>query len=275
MENALRSRSALVGHLTLTAPAMAGVLLLPFFGLRIFGPFAFVYYVVAGIALGWQWYLVALPRWAKWLTAQGARPEEVDALADRCGLAWPARSAIGPFALHTAAAAICGLHFGPWLLSRWYAWILPLTGMSSHTPTGNDYLEHFELASIVPALVVGYLVSGYIEKFGALAWILPTVVLAYKLLAFTEPQASVLFAPAQHLTRFDYFFVIQRTMPTLTPGFGGVDPIRVAQQLTVVAPFYSGLAYSAGALGGRHNLIDRVFRRSRFQAEPETLQTEE
>ena len=229
---------------------------------------------MAGIALGSQWYLVGLPRWPKWQTGKGAQPEEVDALAHRCGLAWPRDAAIGPFALHTTAAAVCGMHFGPWLLSRWYAWILPLTGMSSHMPTGNDYLQHFELASIVPALAIGYLLSRYFARFAAYAWILPTVVLVYKLLTFTEPQVSVL-APVHSLTRFDYFFIIQRTMPTFTPGFGGVDPIRVAEQMDFVAPFYASIAYSAGALTGRRNLLDRIFHRSSMQAERGMHQTEE
>jgi hypothetical protein len=76
MDNALTSRATLVGHLTLTAPAIAGILLVPFFGLRMFGPSLFLYYVMASIALGWQWYLVALPNWKKWLTAKGAQPRE-------------------------------------------------------------------------------------------------------------------------------------------------------------------------------------------------------
>lgn len=39
MDNALTSRATLVGHLTLTAPAIAAILLVPFFGLRI-GPWS-------------------------------------------------------------------------------------------------------------------------------------------------------------------------------------------------------------------------------------------
>src|ERR1700722_6201517 len=152
MDNALTSRATLVGHLILTAPAVAAILLVPFFGLRMLGPFLFFYYITMGIAIGWQWYLVALPKWKIWLTGKGAQQEEVDALAIRSGLAWPVDAAIGPFALHTATAAVCGIHLGPWLLSRWYVWILPLTGRSSHIPTGNDHLQNFELVSIVPAL---------------------------------------------------------------------------------------------------------------------------
>jgi hypothetical protein len=69
--------------------------------------------------------------------------------------------------------------------------------------------------------------------------------------------------------------VIQRTPPTLTPGFGGVDPVRVALQISAVAPFYSGMAYTAGALAAAHNLLERVFGHSRVQPEPEMIKTEE
>ena len=273
MDNALTSRAALVGHLILTVPAIVGILLVPFLALRMFGPFLLVYYVIAGIALGWQWYSIALPSWERWLTGKGIQQEEVDALARRCGFAWPVDAAIGPFALHTAAAALCGLHLGPWSVWRWYAWILPLTGRSSPMITGNEYLQNFELANIVPAVIVGYLLSRYFRRFAVFGWILPTLVLCYKLLTFAEPQGSVL-APHSSM-RFAYFFVIQRTIPTFTPGFGGVDPIRVAQQMAVVAPFYAGLAYSVGALVGTRNLLDRVFRRSPVQGEPEPQETRE
>ena len=138
MEDSLTRRAILVGHLELTVPAIAGILLVPFFGLRMFGPSLFLYYLLAGIALAWQWYSVAEPSWKQWLVGKGVPQEEADNLAHRAGLAWPAGIAgIGFFALHTTAAAICGIHLGPWLLSRWHAWILPLLGMSSHTPTGT------------------------------------------------------------------------------------------------------------------------------------------
>jgi hypothetical protein len=272
-EAVLTSRATLVGHLVMTAPAIAAILLIPFFSLYMFGPFLFIFYVMTGIGIGWQWYLVALPNWKKWLTGKGAQQEEIESLARRSGLAWPADAAIGPFALHTAAAAICGVHLGPWLLSRWYVWMLPLTG-TIHIPTGNEHLQNFELVSIVPALVLGYLLARRFGRFAAYAWVLPTVVLAYKLLTFTEPHASVL-AASSSMTRFEYFFVIQRRIPTFSPGFGGVDPIRVALQMTIVALFYSGLAYSVGALAGKRNLLDRVFRRSPIQDEPEGMETQQ
>jgi hypothetical protein len=273
MDDAFTARAVAIGHLTLTVPAIAAILLVPFFGLRMFDPVLLLYYLLAGIAMAWQWYSVALPDWKKWLMGKAVPQEDIDNLAHRAGLAWPAGIAgIGFFALHTTAVAICGIHLGPWLLSRWYAWILPLLGMSSHTPTGNDWLQNFELVSIVPAFVVGYLVSRRFGRLATYAWILPTLILAYELLKFTEPQVSVLAAHSS--TRFQYFLMIQRTMPTFAPGFGGVDPVRFALQTLAVAPFYAGLAYTAGALAAKHDLLKRIFGSSPMQPEPEMTQTE-
>jgi hypothetical protein len=216
---------------------------------------------------------MALSQWKGLLTRNGLQVSQTEDVAERSGLVWPGTGAIGSFALHTSAAAICGIHFGPWLLSRWYAWILPLLGMSSHTPTGNDWLQHFELVSIVPAFVVGYLVSKRFGRLAACAWLLPTAILAYELLTFAEPHVSVLAAP-HHSTRFQYFFVIQRTAPTFTPDFGGVDPVRAALQISAIAPFYAGLAYSAGAIAAKRDLLKRIFGSGPIQPESEGTQRE-
>ena len=70
------------------------------------------------------------------------------------GLAWLGENRIGLFALHTTAAAVCGIHLGPWLLSRWSIWVLPLFGITLPL-TGSDHLQHFELVSLAPAVAVG------------------------------------------------------------------------------------------------------------------------
>jgi hypothetical protein len=267
------TRAVVLGHLTITVPVIAIIWIVVRWNVYQFGPSLWPYYLTGGIALAWQWYLMALPRWRGLLTRDGLQVNQAEDVAERSGLVWSGTEAIGLFALHTAAAAICGVHFGPWLLSRWYAWILPLLGMSSHTPTGNDWLQHFEFVSIVPALVVGYLVSKRFGRLATCAWILPTIILAYELLRFTEPHVSVL-AASHPSTRFQYFFVIQRTAPMFTPGFGGVDPVRIALQMSTVAPFYAALAYSAGALAAKRDLLKRIFSSSPMQPEPERTQTE-
>jgi hypothetical protein len=260
MDQASTSRAVVIGHLFLTVPAMAAILLVPFLVMKMFGPFLSVYYVLAGITVGWQWYSLALPGWKRWLSEKGLQDTEVEHLAHRSGLAWPGESVIGTFALHTTAAAVCGIHFGPWLLNRWFVWILPLARISTRTPSGDDYLQHFEFASIVPAFIVGYVLSQHFRRLATFAWILPTVALIYKLLTFIEPYTSIL-APHSS-TRFSYFFVIERSAPSFTAGVVVGDPVRVVQQMFVVAPFYAGVSYSIGALASRHHVWSKFFGRS-------------
>lgn len=252
----LKLRSVLIGQLLLTGPAIAAIVVLPFFGWRTFGPSEFMYFVLGGVALAWQWYSLVLPSWKKWLMGRGVRQADVDNLSRCAGLAWPTeQSAIGLFAIHTATAALCGIHFGPWLIRR-YVWIMPFMGRSTHVSSINDYLEHFEILITVPAVLVGYVLSRHFRKFATCAWILPTIKLAYELVKFAEPARSVL-APHSS-TRFQYFFEIQRTIP---PFFGGGDFVRIALQMTTVAPFYAGVAYTAGAVAGSRDVLHKVFSR--------------
>jgi hypothetical protein len=110
-----------------------------------------------------------------------------------------------------------------------------------------------------------YVVCRYFRKLATWAWTLPTIVLSYKLLTFIDPQASIfVFQP---LSRFLYYFVTLRLAPTFTD-LRGSDPIRLVQQMTVVAPFYSGVAYSIGALLEDHKMLERIIRR--IFAEPES-----
>ena len=141
--------SVLLGHLTITIPVIAVIWMVVRWGLYQFGPSLWPYYVTGGIAIAWQWYSMALPRWKGLLTRSGLQVNQTEDVAKRSGLVWPGTGAIGSLALHTTAAAVCGIHFGPWLLSRWFVWILPLAGISSGTPSADNWLQHLELVSVI------------------------------------------------------------------------------------------------------------------------------
>ena len=58
-------------------------------------------------------------------------------------------------------------------------------------------------------------------------------------------------------------------MPTFSDFWYGVsDPVRVTEQMIVTVPFYSGIAYSVGALLREHKVIDRIG--SGLRREPES-----
>jgi len=199
----------------------------------------FPYYLLAGLTGGWQWYTVAMPLWKTWLINKSLDESEAENLVHRTVRSWQGTTTIGLFALHTTAAAVCAINFAPWLIGRWFALVLPLLHLSTNTFSADYYLQHLELVTIIPAIALGYFVSLHFPKMAKWAWIVPAVILSYKLLIFTDPHASVLAASPS--SRWSYFFVIQRFMPTMRD-FRGSDPVQVAQQMFLVAPFYSGIA---------------------------------
>jgi len=265
----------LLGHLAITVPVVLALPLVLYWGLREFGPSLWPYYLTAGIALGWQWYAIALSSWKSLLTTSGLQIDQIEDVARRSGFVWPAAGAIGSFALHTTAATFCGIFFGQWLLSRWFVWIVPLLGISPAKPRADYWLQHLELVSVIPALLFGALVVRYFKRLASWAWVVPAMVLSYKLLTFTKPDASVL-ASADPWSRFSYYFVIQQHMPAFSRGlvFAGSDPIRVAEQLNVTVPFYSGIAYSVGTLLTNHNAINRVVTSLRREPQLEAFGSE-
>jgi hypothetical protein len=159
------------------------------------------------------------------------------------------------FAMHTATVYIFAVHVSPWLVGRWFAWILPILQISTVTSAADWYLQHLELVSTFPALVAGYFVARRPDSLATWAWSIPTVVLAYKMLRYQAPS-SVLVGASMSALR--YFFEIERVMPTMryaTPS----DPVRVLAQMTITAPFYAGVAYSFGAWVSKRELLTKLF----------------
>ena len=63
-------------------------------------------------------------------------------------------------------------------------------------------------------------------------------------------------------------------MPTFYD-FRGSDPVRVAAQMTVVAPFYSGVAYSIGALTKKRKVLERIIESVLREPEPKVFLPED
>ena len=126
----VRSRAVLLGHLTITIPAIAVIPLIVFWGLYMFGPATLLYYISAGLAAAWQWYSIAIPLWKERLRKRGIQESEIEEIQRRAGL-WMGASPVGLFAVHTTIVAVCALRVGPWLVGRWFGWVLPLVGNSS------------------------------------------------------------------------------------------------------------------------------------------------
>jgi hypothetical protein len=247
------SRAIVRGHLTITVPALFLAIVLFRILRYTFGPIETTYFILMGIAVAWQWYLMATGWWKESLAKDGIQNDEIELMARKGGLQWPGASTVGAFALHTAASQVCAVNLGPWLVYHWFGWVLPITGISTTTLGTDYYLQHLEVMSIVPALVVGYIVARYRPRLAVTAWIVPTAILSYKLWSFADPHVSVLTSASP--ARFSYYFHIVPVMPTFRD-LGFSDPVRVLQQMLVVAPFYSGIAYSSGAFLSKRRVFD-------------------
>ncbi len=174
---------------------------------------------------------------------------------------------VAAFMLHTYLAYTCAMHLSEWLVFHWFGWVMPILHVSTSTPATNWYLQHFELMTILPALVMGYLnvarvLPNTIRNFmheghhsiATLAWIFPALVLLYRMLEYHAPS-SVLYGSS--MTAVKYFFDIVKVMPTLQNPLAS-DPIRMWAQMSVTAPFYAGVAYSVGALASKHKILAKL-----------------
>lgn len=193
-------------------------------------------------------------------------------MASASPIAIEKNSALGyvvAFTLHTCVAYTCAMHLSAWLVFHWFGWIMPILPVSSSVPATDWYLQHLEVMTILPAIVVGYFNVAQIlpdaarklmhedhHPIATWAWILPTLVLVYRMLGYHAPSSSVLYGTS--MTVVKYFFNIGKVMPTQQT-FLYSDPIRIWTQMSVTAPFYGGVAYSLGALASKHEVLLKLF----------------
>lgn len=268
-----KQRALLWGHLVVTLPAIAAVALVLFFHKYLWVP-GWPYYLTIGATLAYQWYTMAMPRWRSAMVKRGFTENEVEEIALEGGLMLPGASSIGLFALHCTATALCGTYLSPRLAGYFAHWILPLLGEPAPASNLSFYLQYFEIASILPAILVGFAIAKKFPKLSTWAWSVPTLVILYKLSTFVDTNASVL-ASGNSSERFSYYFVIQRVSPTLRFNAASFDPVRTLQQITVVATFYSSLAYSLGALAANRMWPQRIWESLSREPEPDVFQPEE
>ncbi len=273
-----KQRALLWGHLLVTLPAVAVLGVVLFFRKYLFVP-GWPYYLTTGLALAYQWYTAAMARWRTALRKRGFSESEVEEIAEKGGLVLPGTSSAGLLALHTTAAGLCATYLNLWLAGLVVPWILPLIGQPAQPHVMDFYLQHFEFANVVPAFLLGCVIVRKFPEFSTWAWLVPTVMIFYKLVTFMEPNVSVL-ASADPWHRFSYYFVIQRVAPTLkftatSFDVSGPDPVRVLEQITVVAPFYCSIAYSLGAFATKTKGLQKIWESFSREPEPEVIEPEE
>jgi hypothetical protein len=279
MENAdLERRSLLWGYLLVTTPAVAAIGLVLFFRDYLFIT-AWPYYLTTGVALAYQWYTVAMPRWRMAVRNRGLSEGEVERIAHKGGLLVPGASSAGLLALHTTAAGLCTTYLSLWLAGLIVRWFLPVIGEPAPPHLLDFYLRHFELATIVPAFLLGCVVVRKFPDLSTWAWLIPALVLLFKLATFADQNVSALDV-GHSWHRFSYYFAIKRIAPTITftPksfDISGPDPVRVLEQMQFVGSFYGGMAYSIGAFATKSKGLQRIWESLSREPDTEFIEADE
>jgi hypothetical protein len=237
------------------------------------------YYLTIGLALAYQWYTAAIPRWRIALTRRGISERDIEEIGRNRGLVPPGASSVGLLAVHTTAVGLCATYLNFWL-AGWFAhWVLPIIGEPAPAHVTDFYAHHFELANLIPAFLLGCILVRKFPEFSTWAWVVPTAMALYELVTFVDTSVSVLYA-GNPWHRFSYYFVIQRVAPTLrfTPtsfDVSGPDPVRFLAQVTVVAPLYCSIAYCLGAFVTKTKGLQPLWESLSREPQPEVIQSQE
>ena len=154
------------------------------------------------------------------------------------------------YTLHLAAVYLIVNTTTMWLAGRTYEWVLPL--IEHHPPTVSSLqfaFSHLFLFSFFPAMLIAFIYSVWFPHRVALfIWIVPVVILAYKIVVFSASTFENHWAVAFH----EYFgggFIIGefRSYQELFRLYGSSDIARGMQQLNFTAPVYAAIGYGIGA----------------------------
>jgi len=154
------------------------------------------------------------------------------------------------FGLHLAAIYFFIEFCATWLAGRYHDWILPIVDPGNHTSFFQFEFSHLFGFTFIPPFVAG-LINSRRGRYPALfVWIIPTVVLAYKLIAFHTTLFQDHYTAAFHYYFAGGFLIgeFHNYQDLFTVVVANPGAIRGLEQLRFTGPFYAGVGYSLAAL---------------------------
>ncbi|PYY00985.1 MAG: hypothetical protein DMG64_06035 [Acidobacteria bacterium] len=152
------------------------------------------------------------------------------------------------FSLHEAAVYVIA-SFCIGILGGWVWSVLPFFNFPRSGSSLQFLYNHLFVLSVVPAFLTGLLNARFRHSVAQFVWVLPAILLAYRLITFPE-KASVLapgawpafhyyfgggFLIGEYHSWREFYEIIFSSNPDISRAFA-------QQRLT--APFYAGIAYS-------------------------------
>jgi hypothetical protein len=172
------------------------------------------------------------------------------------------------FLLHLAAIYIlvgfCTTAFAGWVNRTLFPFLKILP-----SPSGLEFLfAHLFAFSFLPAFIAGLANAKFKHKAAEFVWIVPAIILSYKLLTF--PNTSSVLYQSQSSSVLHYYFGGAFLLPDAhVYGWGSkaywaavssnADAPRALAQLNFTAPLYAGVAYSVASWLGIQMELSRRF----------------
>jgi hypothetical protein len=166
------------------------------------------------------------------------------------------------FLLHLSVVYFIARYAVPWLSGWTEGRLLPLLGLSTSSSRFEFLFSHVFILSFALAFAAGLINARFKHKAAWFVWLVPSAILAYKLITF--PSVSVLsvqshpvlhyyFAGGFHIPQFsnwqDFWTLVQKN-PEMARGMA---------QLNYSAPFYAGVGYSTTAwIGQRLSFAEKI-----------------
>jgi hypothetical protein len=162
--------------------------------------------------------------------------------------------------LHLAAVYAIVEFCTPWLAGRTHGVLLPLLHHPSSSGRFEYFYSHLFAFSFIPGFAAGLLNARFKHKAAQFVWLVPAVILAYKLATFSAP--SVL--QSQFSAAFHQYFGGGFIIPEFRDwrdfwSIVGSNPgmLRGMAQLKFTAPFYGGVGYGLAAWLARRTDLNR------------------
>ncbi len=156
------------------------------------------------------------------------------------------------FVLHSIPAYLISWFWTPWLAGRVYDWVLPLVRANATESRMQFMFLHLFALTFLPGVLAGLINAKYRHRVAAYVWILPAIVLIYKLLTFSTSVFEDHWSLAFHYYFAGNFYVpefhsYRDLFGMMTPGS---DMLRGMAQLSVTGAFYAAVGYSVAAFAG-------------------------
>ena len=166
------------------------------------------------------------------------------------------------FLVHLAAVYVIVNFCTVWLAGWTRGRVLPLLQIPSNSSSQFEFLySHLLAFSFIPAFLLGLTNVRLKHKVAEFVWVVPAVVLAYKLATFSAATSVLV---NQSSSAFHQYFGGGFLIPEYRDwhDFWAIvgsnsDMTRGMAQLRFTAPFYAGVGYSLGAWISLRKALDR------------------